>query len=63
MPRKRSNKMNAHGETGVLCVKYWYTFLHIHRLNLNQGKEREILQLLQFICVVCSLEFSEYISF
>lgn len=60
MPLKR-NKINAHGETGVVvCVKY-LCFL-AHRLRLSQGKERKILQL-HFICVDCSLEFLEYISF
>lgn len=50
MPRKRNNKMNAHGETGVLCVKYQYTFLHIHRLNLNQGKERNPSTSAVYLC-------------
>lgn len=60
MPLQR-NKINAHGETGVVvCVKY-LCFL-AHGLNLGQEKERKILQL-HFICVDCSLEFSECISF
>lgn len=60
MTLKRNNKTNAHGETGVVCVKY--LCFSAHRLHLSQGKERKILQL-QFICGVCSLEFSESISF
>lgn len=60
MPLKR-NKINAHGETGVVvCVKY-LCFL-AHGLHFSQGKETKILQL-HFISVDCSLELSEYISF
>lgn len=60
MPLKRNNKMNAHGETGVVCVKY--LFFSAHRLHLSQARERKILQS-QFICGFCSLELSEYNSF
>lgn len=60
MPLRRNKKMNAHDEAGVVCVKY--LCFSAHGLHLSQGKRRKILQL-QFICVLCSLEFPEYISF